>query len=202
VSLVANTPTAASGLEMPAPRRHAAHRERRLIRALRRDDPRAAELVSEAYGPLLRGFLAEALEDRDAVQDVLQQTLLEVWRRGHDYDPERASLATWLLVIARSRAIDHLRRRVPEPVDADSVAALADRDRPDETGALLERWRMAGMIAALPREEARMLQLRFYDGLTQREIAERTGVPLGTVKMRMVQALDRLRSMLDEEERR
>jgi RNA polymerase sigma-70 factor, ECF subfamily len=159
------------------------------------------ELVSEAYGALLRGFLAEALDDRDAVADVLQQTLLEVWRRGHDYDPKRASLATWLLVIARSRAIDHLRRRVPEPVDADSVAALADRDRPDETGALLERWRMAGMIAALPREEARMLQLRFYDGLTQREIAERTGVPLGTVKMRMVQALERLRLMLDAEER-
>ena len=160
------------------------------------------ELVSEAYGALLRGFLAEALEDRDAVQDVLQQTLLDVWRRGHDYDPDRASLPTWLLVIARSRAIDHLRRRVPEPVDPDSLAAFADRDRADETGVLLERWRMAGMITALPRAEANMLRLRFYDGLSQREIAERTQVPLGTVKMRMVQALDRLRLMLDAEERR
>jgi RNA polymerase sigma-70 factor, ECF subfamily len=187
---------------MPAPRRHGAHRERRLIRALHRDDPRAVELVSEAYGALLRGFLADVLDDRGAVPDVLQQTLLDVWRRGREYDPERASLATWLLVIARSRAIDHLRRRVPEPVDPDSVAAFAERDLPDETGALLERWRMAGMIAALPREEAHMLQLRFYDGLSQREIAERTGTPLGTLKMRMVQALDRLRLMLDEEERR
>jgi RNA polymerase sigma factor (sigma-70 family) len=111
-----------------------------------------------------------------------QQTLLEVWRRGHDYDPKRASLATWLLVIARSRAIDHLRRRVPEPVDSDSIAAVADRD--DETGALLERWRMAGMIAALPREETRILRLRFYEGLSQREIAERTGTPLGTRRFR------------------
>jgi RNA polymerase sigma-70 factor (ECF subfamily) len=187
---------------MPVPHRHGARRERRLIRALHREDPRALELVSEAYGPLLRGFLTEALDDRDAVADVLQQTLLDVWRRGHDYDPERASLATWLLVIARSRAIDHLRRRVPEPVDPDSVAAVADRDGADETGALLERWRMAGMIAALPREEARMLRLRFYDGLSQREIAERTKTPLGTVKMRMVQALGRLRLMVDEEERR
>lgn len=185
---------------MSAPRRHGARRDRRLIRALRRDDPRAVELVSEAYGPLLRGFLAEAIEDRDAVADVLQQTLLEVWRRGHDYDPERASLATWLLVIARSRAIDHRRRRVPEPVDADRLAAFADRGRADETGVLLERWRMAGMIAGLPHEQARMLRLRFYEGLTQRQIAERTGMPLGTVKMRMVQALDRLRLMLDEEE--
>jgi RNA polymerase sigma-70 factor (ECF subfamily) len=187
---------------MPAPRRHGARRERRLIRSLRRADPRAVELISEAYGPLLRGFLADTLEDRDAVSDVLQQTLLDVWRRGRDYDPERASLATWLLVIARSRAIDHLRRRVPEPVDPDSVAAFVDRDRVDETGALLERWRMAGMIAALPHEEARLLRLRFYEGLSQREIAERTGMPLGTVKMRMVQALDRLRSKLDAEEPR
>jgi RNA polymerase sigma-70 factor, ECF subfamily len=185
---------------MPAPRRHGARRERRLIRALHHDDPRAVELVSDAYGPLLRGFLAEALEDRDAVADVLQQTLLDVWRRGHDYDPKRASLATWLLVIARSRAVDHLRRRVPEPVDSDRLAALVDRDRADDTGTLLERWRMAAMIAALPREEAETLRLRFYEGLTQRQIAERTGMPLGTVKMRMIQALDRLRLMLDEEE--
>jgi RNA polymerase sigma-70 factor (ECF subfamily) len=186
---------------MSAPHRHGSRRERRLIRALHRDDPRAIDQVSEVYGPLLRGFLTEALDDRDAVADVLQQTLLDVWRRGHDYDPQRASLATWLLVIARSRAIDHLRRRVPEPVDADSLAAIADRDRPDDTGALLERWRMAGMIAALPRDEAQMLRLRFYEGLSQREIAERTGMPLGTVKMRMIQALDRVRSMLGEEER-
>jgi RNA polymerase sigma-70 factor, ECF subfamily len=187
---------------MPAPHRHGARRERRLIRALHRGDPRAVELVSDAYGPLLRGLLGELLEDRDAVQDVFQQTLLDVWRRGRDYDSERASLATWLLVIARSRAIDHLRRRVPEPVDPDSVAAFADRDRPDETDALLERWRMAGMIAALPREEARMLRLRFYEGLSQRQIAQRTGMPLGTVKMRMIQALDRLRQMLDAEQPR
>ncbi len=185
---------------MPAPRRHGARPERRLIRALHRGDPHAVELVSEAYGSLLRGFLTEALDDRDAVADVLQQTLLDVWRRGRDYDPERASLVTWLLVIARSRAIDHGRRRVPEPVDPESLAALVDRDRADDTGALLERWRMAGMIAALPRDEASMLRLRFYEGLTQRQIAERTGIPLGTVKMRMIQALDRLRLMLDAEE--
>ena len=185
---------------MPACRRPAARSERRLIRALQRRDPRAVEQVTKSYGPLLRGFLSETLDDRDAVQDVLQQTLLEVWRRGADYDPGRASLSTWLLVIARSRAIDHLRRRVPEPVDPGMLPAVADRDREDETAVLLERWRMAAMIAALPREEAHVLRLRFYDGLSQRQIAERTGMPRGTVKMRMVQALERLRARLDEDE--
>src|ERR1700759_3527787 len=160
---------------MPASRRRGARDERRLIRALHRSDPRAVELVSERYGPLLRGFLSETLSDRDAVQDVLQQTLLDVWRRGRDYDPGRASLTTWLLVIARSRAIDHLRRRVPEPVDPDRLPAVAVGE--DETAALLERWRMAGMIAALPHDEAQILRLRFYEGLSQRQIAERIGMP-------------------------
>jgi RNA polymerase sigma-70 factor (ECF subfamily) len=187
---------------MPALRRPGARHERRLIRALRRGDPHAVELVTAAYGPLLRGYLSETLQDRDAVSDVLQQTLLDVWRRGRDYDPERAVLSTWLLVIARSRAIDHLRRRVPEPVDLDTLTALTDRDREDETAALLERWQVTAMIATLPRDEAQILRLRFYDGLSQAQIADRTSIPLGTVKMRMVQALERLRVQLDREELR
>ena len=130
--LVVNAADCSSGLECLHLADTAPAASAGCIRALRRDDPRAVELVSDAYGPLLRGFLAEALDDRDAVQDVLQQTLLEVWRRGHDYDPERASLATWLLVIARSRAIDHLRRRVPEPVDRRQRGGVR-RPRPRRT---------------------------------------------------------------------
>ena len=102
-------------------------------------------------------------------------------------------------MIARSRAIDHLRRRVPEPYDPSSLSGLVDADAEDETAALLERWHLGGMLAALPREEARLLSLRFYAGLTQRQIAQRTQIPLGTVKMRMVRALERLREQLDRE---
>jgi RNA polymerase sigma-70 factor (ECF subfamily) len=76
--------------------------DRRLVRELRRRDPRAVETIGERYGPLLRGYLAGALGDPSSAEDVLQMTMLDVWRRGPTYDPERASLTTWLLMIARS----------------------------------------------------------------------------------------------------
>lgn len=158
------------------------------------------ELVSERFGRLLRGYLNELLADAGAAEDVLQLTLIDVWKRGPSYDPARASLSTWLLMIARSRAIDHLRRRVPEPYDPDTMPELIDRDTEDQADALIERWRIAGLIAALPKQEAMFLRLRFYEGLSQSEIAARTGIPLGTVKMRMVKALDRLRDAIESEE--
>jgi RNA polymerase sigma-70 factor (ECF subfamily) len=105
-------------------------------------------------------------------------------------------------MIARSRAIDHLRRRVPEPFDPETVATFVDRDSEDEADRLLERWRVAALISQLPKNEGRLLAMRFYDGLSQSQIAERTGLPLGTVKLRMRQAFTRLREAIDHEEGR
>jgi len=170
-----------------------------LVRALARRSPEATEQVLRLYGPMLRGFLAQALEGTADLDDVLQQTLTDVWRKGPTYDPERGALATWLLVIARSRAIDHLRRRVPEPFDPTDLTEIVDAGAERELDALVERWRVAGLLAALPREEARMLALRFYEELSQAEIATRTGIPLGTVKMRMARGLERLRLAMEQE---
>lgn len=175
--------------------------DRTLARDLRRQHPRAVERLSERYGALLRGYLNEAVGDRFSAEDVLQMTMIDAWRRGPTYDPSRASLATWLLMIARSRAIDHLRRRVPEPYDPDTMPELVDRESEDQADALVERWRVAGLIAGLPKQEARLLEMRFYQGLSQSEIAQRTGIPLGTVKMQMVRALERLRNAIEQEER-
>lgn len=158
-----------------------------------------AEQLSLMYGPMLKGFLREALDDPRDVEDVMQLTLIDAWRRGATYDPRRGSLATWLLVIARSRAIDHLRRRIPEPYDPSSLAEVVDPDTEDQVDELIERWRISGLLAGLPREEAKLLALRFHGGLSQREITERTGIPLGTVKMRMAQGLERLRVALEDD---
>ncbi len=158
------------------------------------------EKIGERFGPLLRGFLTQALGDPGAVEDVLQLTLMDIWKRGPTYDPQRASVGTWMLVIARSRVIDHLRRRVPEPHDPETVARVVDQDADDETAALVERWRVAGLLAGIPRQEARLLWFRFYGGLTQAQIAQRTGLPLGTVKMQMVRALERLREAIERED--
>ena len=175
-------------------------RGRALILAVQRQQADAIEQVLEVYGGVLRGFLRAALRDPQEVEDVLQQTLADAWRRGPTYDPERSSLATWLVMIARSRVIDHLRRRVPEPHDPGNFVELVDPAAESEIDALTERWRIAGLLAAIPREESHLLALRFYRGLTQREIAERTGLALGTVKTRMTRGLERLRVALEQEE--
>jgi len=159
-------------------------------------------LVMEAYGRTVLGFLTHMLGDRETAQDVLQQVLIEVWQRGPSYDPQRAGLLTWVLTIARSRAIDELRRRVPEPVDPAGLVAAADAasEPQAELDRLLEEWRMAGLLARLPRDEANLLRMRFYDGLSQSEISASTGIALGTVKARMVRGLCQLRELLEAEE--
>jgi RNA polymerase sigma-70 factor, ECF subfamily len=183
----------------PRRRRPADSEEQRLATALRAGDRDAVAAVQARFGRLLSGFLRDALPDPASAEDVLQQVLLEIWRRGPDYDPDRAGLLTWMMTIARSRAIDERRRRRPEPVDPAVVVEHAGAGG-GEVDRLLERWRLAGLLDRIPREEAVVLRLRFYEELAQPEIAERTGIPVGTVKTRMVRGLARLRGLILEEE--
>jgi len=181
---------------VPAPRRD----DRRLAKRLRRREPDALREVYDAFGGAVFGFLMQMLDDRATVEDVQQQVFLEVWQHSDSYDPRRASLLTWILVIARSRAIDHLRRRIPEP--RDPIGGIALFEEGDEyVDELLEHWRMAHLLRTLPDEEADLLRRRFYEDRTQVEIAAATGIPLGTVKSRMASGLRRLAGELEAEER-
>jgi len=176
--------------------------ESQLTEGLRRRDPDAIARLHAEYGRTVLGFLVRTLRDRATAEDVFQQVFLEAWERGPAYDPGRGSPLTWLMTIARSRAIDQLRRRVPEPRDPAGSLALLEGEADPEAGldALVEQWRMAHLLGRLTAEQADVLRRRFYGGRSQREIAAETGIPLGTVKMRMVQALARLRELIDEEE--
>lgn len=177
--------------------------EKAIAKGLRKQRPGGLERAYEAYGGSVLGYLQGALGDRGAVEDVAQQVFVEVWRRGPQYDAGRGSVFTWVMTIARSRAIDHLRKRVPEPRDpTDPASPAAQAESPAaarELDDLLDRWRVAGLLRQIPREEADLLRMRFYEDLSQTEIAERTQIPLGTVKMRMVKALGRLRELIDED---
>ena len=172
--------------------------ERRIVRALARQSPEALELVVSAYGRVLTGYLESVLSDRALAEDVLQQVLVEIWERRATYEPARAGVLTWAMTIARSRAIDELRRRVPEPIDPATVADLSPA-QVDPTDRLLESWRIAGILERLPRDEASLLRMRFFDGMTQSEIAQQTGIPAGTIKLRMVNGMRQLRTMLEAE---
>ncbi len=173
--------------------------ERRLAKRLARRDPEALRELYERHGRATFGFLVRLLGDRATAEDVQQQVFLEAWQRGERYDPARGGLRSWLLAIARSRAIDQLRRRVPEPRDPASTVALADRADEARADELLEHWLVVGALDDIPATEAELLRRRFYLGQSQSEIAEATGVPLGTVKSRMVSGLRRMRDALEDE---
>jgi RNA polymerase sigma-70 factor (ECF subfamily) len=174
--------------------------DRRIADGLQRRDEHALVELHSACGRTVMGFLVRVLGEPATAEDVFQQVFFEAWQRGSDYDPARASTLTWIMTIARSRAIDQLRKRVPEPRDPHSSLALLEPSEEAEIDELLERWRFANLLGRLPDEQADLLRRRFYDGATQTEIATATRVPLGTVKMRMVEGLARLRDLLDGEE--
>lgn len=175
--------------------------ELRIAAGLRRRDPDAVRALYAEYGPGAFALLHDAIRDRGAAEDVYQQVLLEAWQRGRSFDPARASLRTWLATIARSRAIDHLRHRIPEPHDP-SVMYAGRRELGgtcEPVAQLVDRVTLEQLMQRLAPGEAEVVRLRWHIGLSQRQISAHTGIPLGTVKSRTASALRHLRAMLEEE---
>lgn len=183
-------------------RRRPGRAERRIADGLRRGDPEALREVHAVHGAAVVAVLRRLLGDAATVEDVFQQVMVEVWQRGAQYDARRGALGGWVLTIARSRAIDQLRRRIPEPA-GDALEGMLDRRAaPGHADRVAERRRVIDLLADLPDEERMPLVLRFYAGLSQPEVAEALGVPVGTIKTRMVRGLERLRGAIEAAEPR
>jgi RNA polymerase sigma-70 factor (ECF subfamily) len=153
------------------------------------------------YAPELFGFATSALGDRELAEEVVQDVFAQLWRHAQDYDQRRASVRTWLYAIARNRIIDAHRRAAARPKRAeedDSLETAAEIDAALEHAVL--RWQVTTALARLSPAHREVIRLAHYGGLTMREIAERTGVPLGTVKSRTSYALRHLRLIFDEME--
>jgi RNA polymerase sigma-70 factor, ECF subfamily len=169
-----------------------------LARMRRGDESGLAELYDRHATPVYSLALRIVRRPEDA-EDVTQQVFTQAWRTSARFDASRGVVAAWLLMMARSRAIDCLRRRNPARdgmSDDARLAAIPDPDPSVEylvaTREQVERVQVA--IDALPAEQRLAVELAYYDGLTQSEIAERTSTPLGTVKTRVRSALHTLRS--------
>lgn len=159
--------------------------------------------LREAYDRFSRpvfGLLLRFLGDRAAAEDVQQQVFTEVWQKAGKFDPARGTMLSWVMTIARSRALDHTRKRVPEPRQPEETAAMVDRGGgSEEIDRLIDSFRFAELLSHLPDEEAELIRYRFQNELSQSEISRQTGIPLGTVKSRMVSALGRLRTLMEAE---
>lgn len=141
------------------------------------------------------------LRSRADAEEVLQETFLEVWRRAREFDPGRGGLETWVLTMARTRAIDRLRSvgaqaRLSEGVSKEALVTAAPPEPSDVASQHEEQARVAAALRTLPPEQREVLELAYFEGLSQQEIADRTGTPLGTVKTRTRRALEKLSTLL------
>lgn len=175
-----------------------------LVRAVAAGDRDALAALWDRFAPVLLGLARRVLKDPADAEEVVQEAFLHLWRQAGRYDPSRASVPTWLALVTRSRAIDRLRTR--GVVDRTHAAAWKEAGPAHASGEGASRVlhaerarRVRAELAAIPEEQRRGLELAFFEGLTQREIAERTGIPLGTVKTRTLLAMKKLRTALRDE---
>lgn len=168
-----------------------------LVARLAAGDQSALRALYERFGSVVFGMALRVLGDRQAAEECVQDTFVAAWREAPNYDPRRAAVSTWLVTIARNRAVDLVRRRAARPADP-----VADVERPDEAPDTAEAvvavetaTRVAAVLAELPRPQREVIVLAYFQGLSHSEIAERLGIPLGTVKGRARLALDRLRAL-------
>jgi RNA polymerase sigma-70 factor (ECF subfamily) len=162
-----------------------------LTRIGQRDENAMEEIFRRYSGPVYSVAL-RVLRDSSQAEDVLQEVFLQLWRKPAAFVQNRGSLGAWLVVIARNRAIDVLRRRKPsDSVDDVVLASTVNVADEAERNTMMEKVRR--VIADLPMEQRKSLELAYFEGLSHTEIASRTGDPLGTVKTRIRQALISLR---------
>ena len=168
-------------------------------------DERALGALYDRYAGLVHRTVVRTIGDPDDADEVVEETFWQAWRQADRFDPGRAGMSTWLAMIARSRALDHVRgqsramqARTGSLADGEADE-LEDAGRPsplDDAEAEERRRRVAAAMAALPAEQRRTVELAYFGGLSQREIAAATGEPLGTIKTRVRLALLKLKGAL------
>ena len=174
-----------------------------LVEQMTAGDESALATLYDRYAGMLYGLLIRILKDTHAAEEVLQDLFLQLWRTASRYDANRGSMTAWLMVMARNRAISRLRRGDRHAVADDPEGFLLE-SAPDPANLEDEaaRRQLAGRLRAamqsLPGEQREALELAYFEGMTQTEIAERTGAPLGTVKSRVRAAMQSLKQQFDE----
>jgi RNA polymerase sigma-70 factor, ECF subfamily len=139
------------------------------------------------------------LRDTNGAEDVVQEVFLKVWAHALEYKAIHGSVSTWLLTITHRATIDHLRRRtVRATVNLEEHEWLEQPDPKPDTNMVLNRIGLTGALAALKPPERELIQLAFLEGLSHGQLAERTGLPLGTIKTHLRSGLVRLREVLGE----
>jgi RNA polymerase sigma-70 factor, ECF subfamily len=185
-----------------AMRRHHAHlSDEALVALVARGDEDALAELYDRVGRIAYGLALRVLRDERHAEDAVQEAFLQVWRSAATFRAERAKASTWILTLVHRRAVDLVRReerRQADPLTDDSAAGVAPEETDEAAWLRFERERVQAALKQLPDVQREALELAYYGGFSQSELADRLGVPLGTIKSRMFAGLSRLRELLDD----
>jgi len=179
---------------------HAAEDDTNLVTRMQRRDPNALAELYDRYGRVTFSLIIRIVRDAGTAEDLVQETFLRVWNRVHGFDAQRGSIGPWLLAVARNRAIDYLRsaggreRNAVEYEETDHPALYCDMERDLLSSDRVRRVKTA--VEKLSPNHRQVIELAYFEGLSQTEMAERMGQPLGTVKTWVRAALKTLRDEL------
>ena len=169
--------------------------EAKLLSSIAEGDERAMAALFQLHSQLVFSVALRVLRERSAAEDVMQDVFLQIWRDPPSFSPARGRLGGFLAVVTRNRSIDVLRRRRPtDSVDDMKLASPGKLEDSAEHHLMIERVRE--LMKSLPTEQGRALEMAFFGGCSHREIAAKTGMPLGTVKTRVRSALHALKGAL------
>lgn len=161
-------------------------------------DRTAFRELFQHFAPRIKAYMRRLGADDALAEELMQESMLTVWRRAASYDPNTAAVSTWLFTIARNKRIDGVRRQKRPEIDPNDPTLVVEPEQPDR---ILDRVksaeRMRSALTELPPDQAEAIRLAYYEGLSQSEIAARLDAPLGTIKSRMRLALQRLRRAWD-----
>ena len=174
--------------------------DEQVLARIARGDEAALAQAYDRFGRVAYGLAFRILRDAALAEDAVQDAFLAVWRTASSFDVRRGAASTWVMTLVHRRAVDVVRRedrRRAQPLDD---APQASTESTDETAAVREQRRaVQAALTQLSPDQRQALELAYYGGLSQSELAERLGVPLGTVKSRMFAALSKLRDVLDDD---
>ena len=173
-----------------------------LVRVGRDRDKSAFAELFDYFAPRVKSFLLRFGTDMSLAEEIAQEAMIMVWRRAETYDPRQSAASTWIFTIARNKRIDRLRRENRPLPDMTDPAVMPDSIETGEiqVARMQQEKKIRHALKNLPEEQAKMLFSAYYEEKSHREIAEESGVALGTVKSRIRLALNRMRAQIDEDE--